>query len=81
MNQQLDNLHPGSGLSATARIIIMYLSDLPGGARVEEIATNTCSRYRWIETTVLRLHHDGLLCRVGPNAYALNPDRAPAVQQ
>jgi hypothetical protein len=67
--------NPRAGLPATARLILGYLTEHPSGARVEDIALNTGSRYRWTETSVLRLHHDGLLQRVGPNTYAL-----PAVQ-
>jgi DNA-binding IclR family transcriptional regulator len=59
------------GLPATARLILRFLADHPEGARVEDIALHTGSRYRWAEATILRLHHDGLLRRVGPNTYAL----------
>jgi len=67
--------NPQAGQPATARLILHFLSEHPSGARIEDIALHTGSRYRWAETTVLRLHHDGLLVRVGPNTYAL-----PAVQ-
>jgi predicted DNA-binding transcriptional regulator len=64
------------GLPATARIILMYLVNLPNGARIEDIARDTGSKYRWVEATVLKLHRETVLQRVGPNSYALNPASA-----
>ena len=76
MKQRLDTplLNDRSpGLSATARIILMYLAQFPDGARIEDIAHDTGSKYRWVEATVLRLTHESILRRVGPNQYAIAP--------
>jgi hypothetical protein len=59
------------GLTPTARLVLLYLDQIPGGARVEEIAANTGSKYRWVEATVQRLNRAGILHRVGPNTYAI----------
>jgi DNA-binding MarR family transcriptional regulator len=62
---------PRRGLTPTARLVLLYLDQVPGGARVEDIAVNTGSKYRWVEATVQRLNRAGLLHRVGPNMYAI----------
>jgi hypothetical protein len=73
MHQPLDShrLQPQRGLTPTARLVLLYLDQVPGGARVEDIAANTGSKYRWVEATVQRLNKAGLLHRVGPNMYAI----------
>jgi hypothetical protein len=74
MDQQLD-VHPAalpdSTQPATARLIIQYLAQCPAGARIEAIAHGTGSKYRCAEATVLRLAHESILQRVGPNCYAI----------
>jgi hypothetical protein len=77
MNQPLDVRDDASHAQpATARLIIMYLAHFPAGARIEDIAHGTGSRYRWAEAEVLRLTHESILQRVGPNCYALAPETA-----
>jgi hypothetical protein len=66
---------PNLDLTATARIIILDLAQSPAGARIEDIALHTGSKYRWMEAKVRKLAHDGILQRVAPNTYALNGDR------
>jgi hypothetical protein len=66
---------PSLGLTATARIILLYLPQSPSGSRIEDIALSTGSKYRWVENKVLKLARSGILRRVGPNAYAINTDR------
>jgi predicted transcriptional regulator len=43
------------------------------GSRIEDIARLTGSKYRWIATEVSKLTRIGILRRVGPNTYAMNP--------
>ncbi len=69
MIQQLR--HACGELTPTARLVLQYLGQVPDGARVEDIALHTGSKYRWLETTVQRLHRNGLILRVGPNKYAI----------
>ena len=38
------------------------------------MARSTGSRYRWIENEVHKLTQLGLLRRVAPNTYSINPD-------
>jgi hypothetical protein len=77
VNHSLERIlgDPSLGLTATARIILLYLAQSPSGSRIEDIALSTGSKYRWIENKVLKLARSGILRRVGPNAYAINIDR------
>jgi hypothetical protein len=77
MNELLDRIlgDPNLGLTATARIILLHLAQSPAGARIEDIALSTGSKYRWIETKASELARAGILRRVSPNTYAINSDR------
>jgi hypothetical protein len=66
---------PNLGLTATGRVIILHLAQRPSGARVEEIAFSTGSKYRWVESQASRLTRLGILRRVAPGTYAINTDR------
>ena len=66
---------PNLGLTATDRMILLCLQQFPEGCRVEDIAKLTGSKYRWIESEVLRLTRIGVLRRVAPNTYAIESDR------
>jgi hypothetical protein len=61
------------GLTATDRVVLFHLAQYPEGQRVEDIARLTGSRYRWIENEAYKLVQLGVLRRVGPNTYAINP--------
>jgi hypothetical protein len=64
-----------SGLTATSRVILLYLAQLPSGARIEEIAFSTGCKYRWVESQVSRLTQLNILRRIAPGTYAINADR------
>jgi hypothetical protein len=66
---------PNLGLTATSRVILLYLAQRRSGARIEEIAFSTGSKYRWVESQVSRLMRLNILRRVGPGTYAINTDR------
>jgi len=66
---------PNLGLTATSRVILLYLAQRPSGARIEEIAFSTGSKYRWVESQVSHLTQINILHRVSPGTYAINPDR------
>ena len=62
-------------LTPTARVILLHLAQHPFGARIEQIAASTGSKYRWVETQVSRLTRLGILHRVAPGTYTINTDR------
>jgi hypothetical protein len=66
---------PNLGLTATSRVILLHLAQHPSGARIEEIAFSTGSKYRWVESQVSRLTQLNILRRVTPGMYAINTDR------
>ena len=76
MNELIESIlgNPSLGLTATDRIVLLHLASYPEGQRVEEIARITGSRYRWIENETHKLTQLGVLRRVAPNTYAVNPD-------
>lgn len=75
MNDFLEQIlgNPTLGLTPTDRIILFHLAQSPLGSRIEDIARLTGSKYRWIATEVSKLTRIGILRRVGPNTYAMNP--------
>jgi hypothetical protein len=77
VNLLLENIlgDPNFGLTATDRIILIHLAQHPSGARIEDIASGTGSKYRWVENQVSKLTRIGLLRRTGPNTYAVNSAR------
>jgi hypothetical protein len=66
---------PRLGLTPTSRVILLHLAHRPSGARIEEIAFSTGSKYRWVESQVSRLTQLSILRRVSPGTYAINIDR------
>ena len=66
---------PNLGLTPTGRVILLHLAQRPSGARIEEIAFSTGSKYRWVESQVSRLTQLNILRRVSPGTYAINTDR------
>jgi hypothetical protein len=75
MNQILENIlgDPRLGLTATDRVVLIHLAKYPAGQRVEDIARSTGSRYRWVENEAHKLTQLGVLRRLAPNTYAINP--------
>jgi predicted transcriptional regulator len=76
MHELLESIlgDPSLGLTATDRIVLIHLAQYPEGLRVEDIARSTGSRYRWVENEACKLAQLGILRRVAPNTYAINPD-------
>jgi len=76
MNQLLETIlgDPNLGLTATDRVVLIHLAKFPEGQRVEAIARCTGSRYRWVENETHKLTQLGILRRLAPNTYAINPD-------
>ena len=76
MHESLESIlgDPSLGLTATDRIILIHLAQYPEGQRVEDIARLTGSRYRWVENEAYKLAQTGILRRVAPNTYAINPE-------
>jgi len=76
MHESLESIlgDPSLGLTATDRIILIHLAQYPEGQRVEDFARLTGSRYRWVENEACKLAQTGILRRVAPNTYAINPE-------
>ncbi|MGA2167513.1 MAG: hypothetical protein ABSG62_04835 [Terracidiphilus sp.] len=76
MNELLESILGDSslGLTATDRVVLIHLAKHPAGQRVEDIARSTGSRYRWVENEAHKLTQLGILRRLAPNTYAVNPD-------
>ena len=76
MYEQLESIlgDPNLGLTATDRVVLIYLAQYPEGQRLEDIARFTGSRYRWVENEAYKLTQIGVLRRVAPNTYAINPE-------
>ncbi|MGB8477324.1 MAG: hypothetical protein WCE63_00605 [Acidobacteriaceae bacterium] len=74
MNQFLESilLDLSVGLTATDRVILLFLGEYPLGQRIEDIARSTGSKYRQIANEISKLTRMGLLRRVSPATYAIN---------
>ena len=66
--------NPYLNLTATDRLVLLILTEHITGLRIEDIARATGSRFRWMQREISRLTGLGVLRRVSPGTYTINPD-------